>query len=143
MPAPISADVEEFLRQPHVAALATVRPDGRPHVTPVWYDFDGREFTVSTFRTAQKLKNVSYKGFAALCVFTQELPYRNVIVQGTARVGSPLDSAWRQRIATRYLGEHAGRVYVWETADWDVIAIHIRPLRWACTGFGEMEGVTP
>jgi hypothetical protein len=140
MTAPISADVEAFLRQPRVAALSTVRPDGRPHVTPVWYDFDGREFTVSTFRTTQKLKNVSHKGLAALCIFTHEPPYRNVIVQGTARVGSPLDNVWRQRVATRYLGEHAGRVYAQETADWDVIAIYIRPLRWAYAGFEEPEG---
>src|SRR3990170_275860 len=76
MPAIISADVKAFLSQPHVAALATVRPDGRPHVTPVWYDFDGHEFTVSTFRTTQKLKNVARKGFASLCVFTPQLPGR-------------------------------------------------------------------
>ena len=137
MTAPISADVAAFLGQPHVAALATIRPDGRPHVTPVWYDFDGKEFTVSTFRTAQKLNNVSQKGFASLTVFTHEPPYRNVIVQGTARVGSPLDNVWRERLAARYLGEHAGRVYVQETADWDVIAIHVRPVRWSCTGFSE------
>jgi len=141
MTGPISADVEAFLRQPRVAALSTVRPDGRPHVTPVWYDFDGREFTVSTFRTTQKLKNVSHKGFAALCIFTHEPPYRNVIAQGTARVGSPLDNVWRRRLADRYLGEHAGRIYLQETADWDVIAIHIRPLRWSCAGFGELKGV--
>jgi PPOX class probable F420-dependent enzyme len=137
MTAPISADVEAFLSQPHVAALATVRPNGRPHVTPVWYDFDGTEFIVSTFRTGQKLKNVSQKGFAALSIFTQAAPYLNVIVEGTARVGSPLDSVWRERLATRYLGERAGRAYVQETADWDVIAIHIRPLRWTSTGFSE------
>jgi PPOX class probable F420-dependent enzyme len=137
MTAPISAEVEAFLSEPHVAALATVRPNGRPHVTPVWYDFDGTEFIVSTFRTGQKLKNVSQKGFAALSIFTQEAPYLNVIVEGTARVGSPLDNVWRERLATRYLGERAGRVYVQETADWDVIAIHIRPLRWTSTGFSE------
>lgn len=137
MPTLISADIQAFLRQPHVAALSTVRPNGRPHVTPVWYDFDDGEFTVSTFRNAQKLKNVSNKGFAALTIFTQEPPYRNVIVEGTARVGSPLDNIWRERLATRYLGEHAGRVYVQETADWDVIAIHIRPVHWTSTGFSE------
>ena len=137
MPVPISADVKAFLSQPHVAALATVRPDGRPHVTPVWYDFDGSEFTVASFRTTQKLKNVARKGFAALCIFTQELPYRNVIVEGTARVGSTLDNVWRERLASRYLGEHAGRVYVQETADWDVIAIHVRPQHWTCTGFSD------
>jgi PPOX class probable F420-dependent enzyme len=137
MAALISADIKAFLSQPHVAALATVRPDVRPHVTPVWFDFDGSEFTVSTFRGTQKLENVSHKGFAALSVFTHDPPYRNVIVEGTARIGSPLDNVWRERLATRYLGEHAGRVYVQETADWDVIAIHIRPLRWTSTGLAE------
>lgn len=137
MSAPISADVEEFLRQPHVAALATVRPDGRPHVTPVWYDFDGSEFTISTFRATQKLKNIERKGFASLAIFAREAPFRDVIVQGTARVGSTIDNVWRERLAVRYLGEHAGRVYVRETADWEMVAIHVRPLRWTCTGFSE------
>lgn len=137
MPKVLSADIKAFLEKPHVAALATVRPDGRPHVTPVWYDFDGDEFTVSAFRGTQKLKNVEKKGFASLSIFTHEPPYRSVVVEGTARVGSPLDNVWRQRVAARYLGEHAGRVFVQETADWDVIAIHIRPLRWMPTGFSE------
>ncbi len=131
----LTPEIEEFLRRPNVAALATVRPDGRPHVTPVWYDFSDNEFMVSTFRSAQKLENVARKGFAALCVYTQELPYRLVIVQGTARVGSPVDSVWRERIARRYLGDSAGRQYVRDTADWDVIAIHIRPVKWTTEGF--------
>ena len=95
MAALISADINAFLSQPHVAALATVRPDGRPHVTPVWFDFDGSEFTVSTFRGAQKLENVSHKGFAALSVFSHDPPYRNVIVEGTGPRGQPP----RQRLA--------------------------------------------
>src|SRR5262245_23751029 len=44
----LAPDVEEFLSQPNVAALSTVRPDGRPHVTPVWYEYDGKEFIIST-----------------------------------------------------------------------------------------------
>ena len=137
MAARTSADINAFLGQPHVAALATVRPDSRPHVTPVWIDFDGSEYTVSTYRGTQKLENVSHKAFAALSVFTQEPPYRNVIVKGTARIGSPPDSAWQERLAARYRGDHASRVYIQETADWDVIAIHIRPLCWTSTGFAE------
>src|SRR3972149_2449887 len=60
MPAVISADVKAFLSQPHVAALATVRPDGRPHVTPVWYDFDGSEFPAATRR-----RRPAHRGVAA------------------------------------------------------------------------------
>jgi PPOX class probable F420-dependent enzyme len=112
-----------------------VRPDGRPHVTPVWYEYDGREFIVSTLRETQKIRNVSGKGFAALTIHTAGAPFQHVVAEGTARVGSTLDNVWRERLAMRYMGEAAGRAYVRESGDWDVVAIHIRPLKWSTQGF--------
>jgi PPOX class probable F420-dependent enzyme len=132
----LTPEVEEFLRGPHLAALATLRSNGRPHVTPVWYDFDGREFTISTFRDTQKAKNVAGKGFAALSVFSSEMPYRQVTVEGMARLGGPIDNVWRERVAMRYLGETAGRAYVRESFELDVVAIHVRPMKWHIEGFG-------
>ena len=76
------------------------------------------------------------KGYAALSIFTSELPYQQVTVQGTARVGSPLDNVWRERVAMRYLGEAAGRAYVRDTAEIDVVAVHVRPITWHTEGFG-------
>jgi len=131
----LAPDVAEFLRLANVAALATVRPDGRPHVVPVWYEYDGKEFVISTLRGTQKLKNITSKGFAVLSIYTQDLPYRQITVQGTARAGSPIDNVWRERVATRYLGETAGRAYVRESGDWDVVAIHVMPIRWFIEGF--------
>jgi len=132
----LAPDVGEFLRGPMVAALATVRPDGRPHVVPVWYEYDGREFTISSFRDTQKAKNIAKKGFAALSIFSGAIPYRQVTVEGTARMGGPLDNVWRERVAMRYLGEAAGRAYTNDTADMDVVAVHLRPMKWHTEGFG-------
>jgi PPOX class probable F420-dependent enzyme len=131
----LAPDVDEFLKGAHVAALSTVRPDGRPHVTPVWYEFNGREFVVSTLRNSQKMRNVANKGFAAICIYTQELPYRLVIVEGTARTGGPIDNVWRERVAARYLGDAAARAYAMDTAELDAIAIHLRPVKWHTEGF--------
>lgn len=133
----LTAEVAEFLAGPHVAALATVRPGGKPHVVPVWYEWDGREFTISTIRDTQKLRNLGAKPAAALSVYTTDLPYKQVTVEGAARVGSMIDNVWRERVAARYLGEPAAaRAYVAETADMDHIAIHLRPLKWHTEGFG-------
>lgn len=131
----LAPDVAEFLKGAHLASLATLRPDGRPHVTPVWYEWDGYEFIASTFRNAQKLRNVAKKGFAALSIYTQQLPYQQVTVEGTARVGSQVDSVWRERVAIRYLGEAAGKAYVRDTADMEFVAIHVRPVKWTTEGF--------
>ncbi len=131
----LAPDVAEFLKGANLASLATIRPDGRPHVTPVWYEYDGYEFILCTFRRAQKLLNVSRKGFAALSIYTQELPYQQVTVEGTARVGSQVDGVWRERVAVRYLGEAAGKAYVRDTADMEFVAIHVRPIKWTTEGF--------
>lgn len=131
----LAPDVAEFLKGPHLASLATLRPDGRPHVTPVWYEWDGYDFIVATFRNAQKLRNISRKGFAALSIYTQQLPYRQVTVEGAARPGSQVDGVWRERVAIRYLGEAAGKAYVRDTADMEFVAIHVRPVKWMTEGF--------
>ena len=137
----LAPEVAEFLKGPNVAALSTVRPNGRPHVTPVWYEYDGYEFIVSTFRNTQKLRNIESKGFASLAIYTQALPYRLVLVQGTARVGSTVDNVWRERVAIRYLGETEGRAYVHGAADLDAVSIHIRPLKWTTEGFAISQEV--
>ena len=133
--AALAPDIVDFLRGAHIASLATIRPDGRPHVTPVWYEYDGHEFIVSTFRSSQKLKNISKKGFAALSIYTHEFPYRQVTIEGTARVGSQVDGVWRERVAVRYLGEPAGKAYSRDTADMEFVAIHVRPIKWTTEGF--------
>ncbi len=136
----LAPDVEEFLRGAHVAALATIRPEGRPHVVPVWYEWDGREFTMASFRQMQKVKNITQKGFAALSIFTSDLPYFQVTVEGPARIGGAIDNVWRERVAVRYLGEAAGRAYAQDTMDLDAVAITLRPLKWHLEGFGEVRG---
>jgi PPOX class probable F420-dependent enzyme len=135
----LAPDVEEFLQEPHVAALATIRPGGRPHVVPVWFEWDGREFVMASFRNLQKVRNIAGKGYAALSIFTSVLPYKQVTVEGLARVGGPIDNVWRERVAVRYLGEAGGRAYVQDMFELDVVAIHVRPLKWHTEGFG-LEG---
>ena len=34
-------EIDTILRTPLIAFIATIRPDMTPHVTPVWYIYDG------------------------------------------------------------------------------------------------------
>src|SRR6187551_2124231 len=38
--------------------LATVRPDGRPHVVPVWFVLDGEDLVFTTWHTSVKAVNL-------------------------------------------------------------------------------------
>jgi len=49
--------LERFLASEPVVWLSTVRPDGAPHLVPVWFTWDGEALTVFSKPTAQKVRN--------------------------------------------------------------------------------------
>ena len=51
-----SADkIEAFLAEPRNIIVAGIRQDGRPHLSPNWFYWDGERFYVS----AQRMKGIS------------------------------------------------------------------------------------
>ena len=67
----LSADVESFLADRHLATLTTLRADGSPHVVAVGFSWDAQAglARVITFAASRKVKNVLARpgGPAALC----------------------------------------------------------------------------
>jgi PPOX class probable F420-dependent enzyme len=49
-----ATDIEAFLAKPRNVIVAGVRKDGRPHVSPNWFFWDGEKFYVSTTRNRAK-----------------------------------------------------------------------------------------
>ena len=41
-------ELRDFLSQPLIADLVTLKKDGSPQITPVWYYFDGTYLYIST-----------------------------------------------------------------------------------------------
>lgn len=48
--------LEAFLAEPRNVVLAGIRRDGRPHLSPNWFYWDGQRFYVSTTRDRLKYK---------------------------------------------------------------------------------------
>jgi len=46
--------IEAFLAEPRNVILGGVRKDGRPHISPNWFFWDGEKFYVSTTRNRAK-----------------------------------------------------------------------------------------
>ena len=60
--------MHEFLAEQKVMRLATVSPDGMPHVVPVWYMYKNGSIYVGTNTRTMKARNVARTGTAAFCV---------------------------------------------------------------------------
>lgn len=54
----LSAGLQALLGEPASCQVATLMPDGSPHLTQVWVNTDGEHILVNTFEGAQKLRNI-------------------------------------------------------------------------------------
>jgi nitroimidazol reductase NimA-like FMN-containing flavoprotein (pyridoxamine 5'-phosphate oxidase superfamily) len=77
--------------------LATVRPDGRPHVMPVWAVWKDGVFYVVTSASSRKGKNLAHNSH---CVITVASGGMDLVVEGNAMRES--DEARLQQVADVY-----------------------------------------
>ena len=101
----IPQDLQDLFSKKVFAHLATLMPDGRPQVTPVWCDFDGEHVRINTAIGRQKDRNLQRDGRVALSLTDPENPYRYLEVRGTiARRVEEGAEAHIDLLAQKYLG---------------------------------------
>jgi hypothetical protein len=86
--------------------LATVRANGTPHVTPIWFVVDGDDLVFNTWHTSAKAKHLARNPRASLVVDLEEPPFAYVLVEGSVTISRDLDEIVRfaTRIGARYMG---------------------------------------
>jgi PPOX class probable F420-dependent enzyme len=86
--------------------LATVRADGRPHVTPIWFVLDGDDLILTTGAGTVKGRNLRRDPRAAIVVDDERPPFSYVRVDGVCEIDDDLDAMleWTTRIGGRYMG---------------------------------------
>jgi|SRR3989304_6285225 len=66
--------------------VATVRPDGRPHLVPVWFVVEGEQWYLCTAPNSVKARNLQANPHAALALENGSDP---LVVEGEARAVAP------------------------------------------------------
>jgi PPOX class probable F420-dependent enzyme len=102
-----------LLASPRTAKAATVRSDGRPHVTPVWFDVDGEQILFTTWHASTKGRNLLRDPRISLCVEDDRPPFAYVMLEGTVVLSEDVAEvrAWATRIAARYMGRMRARTF--------------------------------
>jgi PPOX class probable F420-dependent enzyme len=83
---PKDAHIDKRLRSDTIIWLATVRPDGRPHLVPVWFFWDGETITIYSEPNKQKLRNIQQNPNVTLALETVDEGDDVVIVEGKAEL---------------------------------------------------------
>lgn len=111
--------------------LATVRKDGRPHVTPIWFDLDGDELVFTTWHESVKAANLRRDARVSICVDEEIPPFAFVIVEGTVSITEDADERayWARRIAARYMGEELADAYGKRNSVEGELMVRVRPTK--------------
>jgi PPOX class probable F420-dependent enzyme len=96
------AKLEERLDREPIAWLSTTRPDGRPHVVPVWFVWDGESIVVLSKPDAQKVRNVRDNPNVMLALGTPRDDFDVELVEGVAELVSEACEPCQGRLATKY-----------------------------------------
>jgi PPOX class probable F420-dependent enzyme len=124
----------DLLQRPLFAHLATVRPDGAPQSSVMWFDWDGDVLKMTHTRTRQKFANLQQEPRVALSIADPEDEYRFLEVRGVVEsiVDDPEASFYRS-LQKRY-GED------YEVTDKDVrVIITIRPTSYVTVQGGSVR----
>lgn len=95
--------LKEFLSQKYLLNVATITVDGYPHVVPVWFEYDGKDFFISTAKKSKKARNLANMSRAAFSIAEQGLPYDAVVGYGDVTITDDVDGALLRKLAQKYL----------------------------------------
>jgi len=114
---------QDLLEKPTFAHLATIRPDGSPQSSVMWFDWDGERIRMTHTKTRQKFRNLADEPRVALSIVDPEDDYRFLEVRGVVEsvVDDDAQASFYQSLQQRY-----GNVYPIGDADVRII-FTIRP----------------
>jgi PPOX class probable F420-dependent enzyme len=78
----IPAQFRDLLSKNAFAHLATVMPNGRPQVTPVWFDAEGAYIRINSAKGRVKDKNMRRDPRVALSIQDPDNAYRYLEIRG-------------------------------------------------------------
>jgi PPOX class probable F420-dependent enzyme len=110
-------EITTYLAAPHIAVVATINRNGRPHLTPNWYRYDGRVLTLITRTDRLKYRNLHRDHRISVCIYDPPVASNYVVISGTATYNDRDIWDEARRIIARYKApdEVDGYLARWKT----------------------------
>ena len=96
-------EAERCLRDDPVVWLSSVQPDGRPHLVPVWFHWDGQRIVAFSKPNARKVQNLRDHPSVMLAVGTPGPEFDVELIEATAELpDTPAASLMPEDFSRKY-----------------------------------------
>jgi PPOX class probable F420-dependent enzyme len=123
---------KQFLDNPYVGIVTTLREDGSPHSTVVWVDREDGDVSFNTARGRAKPRHLERDPRVSLLVLDPSDPYKWVAVSGRVELVEDGADAQIDKLAKKYLGKDE---YPWRSPTEQRVTVRIRPEHVDSSGF--------
>ena len=89
---------------PYYGVVATVRPDGSPHQSVVWVDYDGENVVFNTAEGRAKPRHIRANPNVSVTVVDPENPYRWIAVSGPVEMSKEGAAEHINKLSHKYRG---------------------------------------
>jgi len=123
----LTAKAIKLIEERNFGHLASIMPDGSPHVAPVWADHEGDTILVNTAEGRVKQRNVTRDPRVAISIADQNDPYEKVVIWGLVKEQTVKGADDHiDKLAKKYLGKDK---YPWRAPGEKRIILKIQPRR--------------
>ena len=110
----------DLLTAPHFAHLATIRPDGSPQSSTMWFHWDGHGLRFTHTRGRQKIRNLRHDPRVSVHIQDPTAPYRTLEIRGMVEsIETDHDAAFYRQLQQDYGKAHP----VYDAAERVVITV--------------------
>ena len=128
--------VESFLAASRNATMATIRANGTPQLTPVWFVWDGEQFIISITTERAKYKNLVRDARMSLCI-DDVTGFGYVTAEGKVEIRE--QDIWEdtRKILVKYQGEEGGAEYLERMKTEPRVLVVMKPTRMETMGLAK------
>jgi PPOX class probable F420-dependent enzyme len=135
-----SVRIDRLLCDEPVVWLSTVRPDGTPHLVPIWFSWDGHQILIASKPHAQKVRNLRANPTVMLALGEAEDDFDVGLLEGRAELLAEPAAAV---LPPSHVAKYRGQMAAIGLAPDEFLATYSQVIRIIPTRFLRWHGRTP
>jgi nitroimidazol reductase NimA-like FMN-containing flavoprotein (pyridoxamine 5'-phosphate oxidase superfamily) len=121
-----------FFEEAQFARLGTINEDGTIHIAPIFFKYDKGQILMATQDPSRKARNIRHNNSVTVLIDTTDVPFKGVLIYGTAELDYEDVVSKRIAIFKRRLSQEQAETYARRLSNkWKCVIIRITPVRMA------------
>jgi nitroimidazol reductase NimA-like FMN-containing flavoprotein (pyridoxamine 5'-phosphate oxidase superfamily) len=130
LPSMSGEELSAFFEKAQFARLGTLNADGTIHIAPIFFKFDQGQILMASQEPSRKVRNIRGNNKVSVLIDTTEVPFKGVLIYGTAELDYEDVVSKRIAIFKRRLCQEDAETYARRLSDkWKCVIIRIKPDR--------------